>query len=31
MATMREIQKFLFEKYSMEVSPEVISTVTDAV
>jgi putative transposase len=29
--TMREIQKFLFEQYSVEVSPELISTVTDAV
>jgi putative transposase len=29
--TMREIQKFLFEQYSVDVSPELISTVTDAV
>jgi transposase-like protein len=29
--TVREIQKFLLEQYSVEVSPEFISTVTDAV
>lgn len=29
--TVREIQKFLLEQYTVEVSPEFISTVTDAV
>jgi transposase-like protein len=28
---MREIQGFLLEKYGIEVSPDFISTVTDAV
>ena len=29
--SMREIQGFLLEKYGIEVSPDFISTVTDAV
>jgi transposase-like protein len=29
--TVREIQRFLFEQYHVEVSPELISTVTDAI